>query len=84
MHFKSTARKANTSGKVDQDTTTNNTTGSILGVRWDQWRFAYKRMMTIETVRVADADAYQLVAWMRVGMNYRDTEAAAISYGLTV
>ena len=45
---------------------------------------AFKRVMSIETVRVADADAYQIVAWMRVGMNYRDTEAAAITYNLTV
>jgi len=84
MHYKSAVRKANTAGKVDQDTAANNVSGSILAVRWDQWKFAYKRMMSIETVRVADADAYQLVAWMRVGMNYRDTEAAAITYGLTV
>ena len=84
MHYKSAVRKANTAGKVDQDTVANNTTGSILGVRWDQWKFAYKRLMTVETVRVADADAYQLVAWMRVGMNYRDTEASAITYGLSV
>ena len=38
MHYRSTVRKANSSGKVDQTVVGNNTTGSILGVRWDQWK----------------------------------------------
>lgn len=84
MHFKSTARKANSAGKVDQTVPANNAYGSILGVRWDQWRFAYKRQMTIETTRIANADSYEIVAWARVGLGYRDTEASAITYGLTV
>jgi len=84
MHYKSTVRKANSAGKVDQTTVANNTYGSILGVRWDQWRFAYKRQMTIETTRIANADSYEIVAWARVGLGYRDTEASAISYGITV
>lgn len=84
MHYKSTTRKANTAGKVDQTTPANNTTGAILAVRWDQWRFAYKRQMTIETTRFANADAWEIVAWARLGLGYRDTDAAAISYGLQV
>lgn len=84
MHYKSAARKANSAGKVDQTTVANNLYGSILGVRWDQWKFAYKRQMTIETTRIANADAYEIVAWARVGLGYRDTEAAGISYGVTV
>ncbi len=84
MHYKSTTRKANTAGKVDQTTVANNTTGAILGVRYDQWKFAYKRQMSVETTRIANADAYEIVAWARVGLGYRDTEASAISYGITV
>lgn len=84
MHYKSTVRKANTAGKVDQTTVANNATGSILGVRWDQWKFAYKRQMTLETTRVANADAYEVVAWSRVGLGYRDNEASSVSYNLTV
>jgi hypothetical protein len=84
MHYRSTARKANSAGKVDQDTTANNVYGSILGVRYDQWKFAYKRQMTIETTRIANADAYEIVAWARVGLGYRDTEASGITYGITV
>jgi hypothetical protein len=76
--------KANTSGKIDQDTDANNTTGSILAVRWDQWRFGWKRRATIETQRVPQADATDVVMLMRVGLIYRDTEASAISYGVTV
>lgn len=84
MHFKSATRKANTSGKVDQTTTANNTTGSILAVRWDQWKLGWKRRMTMETTRVPSSDSTEIVALMRVGMVQRDTEASAISYGVVV
>jgi HK97 family phage major capsid protein len=84
MHYMSATRRANTAGKVDQDTTANNTTGSILAIRPDQWIFGWKRRMTMETQRFPDADTTQIVALARVGLKYRDTEAAAISYGLTV
>ena len=84
MHYKSAARKCNTAGKVDQDTTTNNTTGSILAVRFDQWLMGYRRRMTLETTRVARADATEIVALMRLGMINRDGEAAAISRNITV
>jgi hypothetical protein len=88
MHYTSTAagyeRKANTAGKVDQDTTTNNTTGSILAVRFDQWKQAYKRRMTMETTRFAESDSWQIVALARWGLGYRDTEASAISYNVGV
>jgi hypothetical protein len=84
MHLKSAVRKVNTAGKVDQDTTGNNTTGSILAVRWDQWLLGYRRRMTMETTRIARADTTEIVALMRVGLIQRDTEAAAISYNLTV
>ena len=76
--------KANSAGKIDLDTASNNTTGSILAVRWDQWRLGYKRRWTFETERHALADATVIVASSRVGMVQRDTEASAISYNLTV
>lgn len=84
MHFKSASRMANTSGKVDQTTTANNTTGSIVAVRWDQWKLGYKRRMTLETTRVPSSDSTEIVALMRVGLVQRDTEASAVSYGVTV
>lgn len=88
MHHVSNAagyeRKANTSGKIDVDTTTNNTTGSILAVRFDQWKLAYKRRMTIETTRIANADSWEIVALMRMGLGYRDNEASAITYNVSV
>lgn len=88
MHMQSNAagyeRKANTAGKVDVDTGSNNTTGSILAVRFDQWKFAYKRRLTIETTRFANSDSWEIVALMRCGLAYRDTEAAAISYNVGV
>jgi len=76
--------KANTSGKVDLDTAANNTTGSILAVRWDQWRFGYKRMMNFEIQREPLSDSTLIVVNMRVGMINRDNEASAISYNVTL
>ena len=76
--------KANTAGKVDLTTPANNTTGSLLAVRWDQWRLGIKRQMSFETVRVPSADATEVVALMRVGLINRDNEASAISYNLGV
>ncbi len=76
--------KANTSGKIDLDTASNNTTGSILAVRWDQWRLGYKRNWTFEVQRDAISDSTVIVGMMRVGMVHRDTEASAISYNVTL
>ena len=76
--------KANISGKVDLGTAANNTTGSILAVRWDQWRLGYKRQMTFEVQRDAISDSTDIVVMMRVGMVNRDNEASAISYNVGV
>jgi hypothetical protein len=84
MHRGATNLLANSAGKVDLDTQGNNTTGSILAVRWDQWRFGYRRDLTIESMRFPRADAWEITALMRFHLSQRDTEAAAISYNLTV
>lgn len=84
MHYKSATRKANTSGKVDQTTPGNNTTGSLLAVRWDQWMMGWRRRMKVETSRFAESDSTQIVLTSRLGMIQRDTEASAISYNITV
>jgi hypothetical protein len=76
--------KANNAGKIDQDVEANNTLGALLAVRWDQWALKWKRRMTIETQRIPESDATQIVALMRWGLGYRDNEASAISYNLTV
>lgn len=76
--------KANSAGKIDVDTASNNIYGAILAVRWDQWRFGWKRRITFEMERIPQADATEIVCLMRCGMVYRDTEASAISYGVTV
>lgn len=88
MHFLSAGsgyeRRANTSGKIDQGTAANNSSGSILAVRFDQWKLAYKRRMTIEVERKPEFDGYAITAWMRFGFAYRDTEACAITYNVGV
>jgi hypothetical protein len=76
--------KSNNAGKVDQDTEANNTYGSILAVRWDQWLLGWKRRMTLETTRIARADTTEICCMLRWGLLYRDTEASAITYGLSV
>jgi hypothetical protein len=76
--------KSNSAGKVDQDTQANNTKGMILAVNWSQWRLKWKRRMTIEVSRWPESDTNQIVAMVRWGLGYRDTEASAITYNLTV
>jgi len=76
--------KANSAGKIDVDTAANNLYGSILAVRWDQWRLGWKRQMKFETMRIPRADATEITVTMRVGLTYRDTEASAISYGISL
>lgn len=76
--------KANSAGKVDLDTASNNSTGALLAVRWDQWRFGWKRQATFETLRVPGADAFEVYLYLRFGLVNRDNEASAISYNLTV
>lgn len=83
MHKASAKRMANTAGKI-HGTDSNNTTGSIIAVRPDQWKLARKRRVTIESARWIDSDANQIVLTMSAGLQYRDTEAAAISYNLTI
>jgi hypothetical protein len=80
----STTRLSNAAGKVDQTTPANNTKGSILSVRYDQWRLGFKRRMTLEVTRYPEADANQIVCLTRVGLINRDTEASAVSYNITV
>lgn len=71
-------------GKVDQDTEGDNVSGTLLAVRWDQWRLGWKRRMTIETTRIARADTTEIVAMLRWGLIYRDSEASAATYGISV
>jgi hypothetical protein len=75
---------SNAAGKIDQDVAGNNTKGQILCIRPDQWKIGFRRRMTLETQRVPRADATEITALMRWGLKYRDGQAAAISYNLTV
>lgn len=80
MHYASTTRKANTAGKVDQDTVANNAYGAIVAVRFDQWLLGYKRRMTMETTRFANSDSWEITALTRWGLAQRDTLASAETY----
>lgn len=84
MHFMSSVRKADSAGKVNTTTAANNLYGAILAVRWDQWKLGWMRHMKLETTRFAASDSTEIVAMMRVGLKQRDTEASAITFGVTV
>lgn len=84
MHRASAKRMANSAGKIDADTDSNNTLGSIVCVRWDQWKQAFKRRMSIETTRLASSDSWEIVALARFGLGYRDSEASAVTYNVGV
>jgi len=84
MHKVSSNRKVNATGGYDTETSTNNAYGALLAVRWDQWLLGYRRRMTLETTRYPRSDSSEIVALMRLGLIQRDTEASAISFGLTV
>jgi hypothetical protein len=79
MHRQSAKRMTNTAGKISV-TDSNNLYGEIIAVRWDQWKQAFKRRMTMTTTYIANADAYEIVALMRWGLAYRDNEASALTY----
>ena len=78
------SRLSNTAGKVDGTTAGNNAYGSLLAVRWDQWRFGFRRRMTMEIERVPRADAWEITCLLRAGLKQRDTEASAITYNISV
>lgn len=84
MHSQAADRKATTAGCIDVDVTTNNSTGALLAVRWDQWAFAWKRRLRTEVVRDAFSDSFAIVAFARFGLGYRDTDASAITYNITL
>jgi hypothetical protein len=83
MHRVSAKRMAESTGKIDV-TDSDNTLGAILAVRWDQWKQAFKRRMTIETLRIPSADAWEITALLRWGLAFRDNEASAITYNVGV
>ncbi len=84
FHANSAKLMANSAGKVDADTDSNNTLGAFLAVRWDQWLFGYKRRMTVETQRFPRSDSTEITALVRVGLVNRDAEASAIGYNVTI
>jgi hypothetical protein len=79
-----TNRLSDSLGHINEYTDGNNIYGSILAVRWDQWKFGWKRRMTMETTRIARSDVTEIVAMLRCGLIQRDTEAAAITYAISV
>lgn len=80
MHASSTTRLANSAGKVDQDTVGNNLYGAILAVRYDQWKFYWKRRIKTTVEYVSGSDHFQITSLLRCSLAQRDTEASAVTY----
>lgn len=73
---------ANANGKVQVTSPEGNTRGRIGLARPDQWMARWKRRMSMEVTRFAYADAFQVVAHMRWGMAYRDSDSVAVAYDI--
>lgn len=72
---------ANTAGKISA-TPANNLYGRLLLVRPDQWASRWKRRLQITVDYHAYPDVTQVVAHLRWGLAYRDTEASAVTYNI--
>lgn len=72
---------ANSAGKIST-TVGNNIYGRVLLFRPDQWASRWKRRLQTEVTYYPRADVTEVVAHMRWGLAYRDTNAAAISYNV--
>ena len=83
MNRQSTNRATTATGKIDGVTPANNTKGTLMAVRYDQWLVGWKRRMKLETTRVPSADSTEIVATMRIDLQPRDNEAAALTYNLS-
>lgn len=75
---------ANSAGKIDDDTASNNTTGTMVCVRTDKWLFGWRRRMTTELTRQPNADATEIVSLMRASLTQRDTEASAVGFNIQI
>lgn len=75
---------ANATGKIDQGTPGNNTTGTILLFNRRQFRVGYRRRLMIEQERVPFADGGYLVASQRIAIRARDTEGVAVGFNVDV
>lgn len=84
MHKAQPNRLCKVDGYIDLALAGNNTSSALLAVRFDQWLLGWRRRMTFETTRVPAADSTEIVALMRFGLAYRDVEASAISYEVTI
>ncbi len=77
---KNSAKRLSTSAGDISLTDSGNLYGTIVATRYDQWKFGWRRRMTMETTRFANSDSNEIVAMLRCGLIQRDTEASAVTY----
>ena len=67
-------------GKVQVTTPAGNTLGRIVLVRPDQWKSRWKRRQQTEVTYYPYADVTQVVAHMRWGLAYMDSDSVAVAW----
>lgn len=75
---------ANTAGKVNQDDTSVNTTGTIIIAARMGWTLGYRRQITTSVDFLPYYDSYQFTATARIALINQDTVSAAVIYNIAV
>ena len=75
---------ANSAGKIDQDTTTNNTYGRIVMAAKTGWTIGYRRQVTTNVDYLSYYDSYQMTATLRIALINKDGYASSTLFGINV
>lgn len=75
---------ANSAGKIDLDTTSNNTYGRIVMGAKQGWTIGYRRQITTNVDYLSYYDSYQFTATLRIAFINKDGYASAAAYGVNV
>lgn len=75
---------ANSAGKIDLDTTSNNLYGRIAMAAKQGWTIGYRRQVTTNVDYLSYYDSYQFTATLRIAFINKDGYASAAAYGVNV
>jgi hypothetical protein len=75
---------ANSAGKIDLDTTTNNLYGRIAMAAKQGWTIGYRRQITTNVDYLSYYDSYQFTATLRIAFINKDGYASAAAFGVNV
>jgi hypothetical protein len=75
---------ANTAGKVDQDVSANNTTGTLIIAARLGWTLGYRRQINTSVDFLPYYDSYQFTATARIALINQDIVSSAVIYNIGV